>query len=95
MVSVLWLWVRLGADFAPKWGDLEVLTVSSDLRTVSSVKDDAEGVTRRVEVDLGGVSIAWVVEGASSMAELSAVCCLAVVSKYFVDRPRLEDEEND
>ena len=67
------LFVRLGLGVLPIMGDFEVLTVSRDLRTVvSSVSDDVEGVTRRVES--GGVPTIVVMDGIMKMGRSGGVC---------------------
>lgn len=62
----------LEANFLPSLGDFAVLMVSRDFLVVSSLSEDPEGVTRRVEgagvatmVDVDGVSICptgWLIE---------------------------------
>lgn len=64
--------VRLGTGFLLSLGDLAVATVSSDLRTVSSLIDEVDGVIRRV--DAGGVPTIVEVEGGLSIGRSGTGC---------------------
>lgn len=62
----------MGTGFLFGMGDFDVLTMSRDCRTVSSVIEDVEGVTRRVEA--GGVFTIVDVEGGLSIGRSGGGC---------------------
>lgn len=70
----------MGTGFLVSIGDFGAFTVSRDCRIVSSVIDDAEGVTRRVEA--GGVLTMVDVEGGLSIGRSGGGCILMESEVY-------------
>ena len=70
----------MGTGFLVSIGDFGAFTVSRDCRIVSSVIEDAEGVTRRVEA--GGVLTIVDVEGGLSIGRSGTGCILMESDVY-------------